>query len=185
LNTRVRHTLVATTVAIALCCSSFAADAGKGQQVAPAQVYSKILSNMQKEIVSAAEAMPAEKYDFAPSSAKGSFDGVRTFAQQVKHLAAANYEFFGRLGVAPDIDPKTIDQLTSKEDIIKALNVSYTFAQRAINTITPENAFTALDARQNTRAGLATQGLAHANDHYGQMVEYLRMNGIVPPASRK
>jgi uncharacterized damage-inducible protein DinB len=159
--------------------------ADQAQQIAPAQIYGKILQGMQKEIVGAAEAMPAEKYDFSPGSSAGNFQGVRTFAQQVKHLAAANYSLFGRFGITPDVDVKSIDKLTAKDDIVKALQDSYVFAQKAIDSITPENAFTVLDARQNTRAGVATQALAHANDHYGQMVVYLRLNGIIPPASRR
>ncbi len=79
----------------------------------------------------------------------------------------------------------SIDKLTAKDDIVKALRDSFAFGHQAIDTITAENAFTVMDAHGNTRAGLAAYALAHANDHYGQMVEYLRMNGIIPPASRK
>jgi uncharacterized damage-inducible protein DinB len=154
-----------------------------GAQVAPAQVYGKIMSNMEGEILGVAEAMPAEKYNFAPTN--GNFQGVRTFGEQVKHLASANYEFFGGFGVSPHgEDPKAIDKLTNKDDVIKALQDSFSFAHRAVDTITAQNAFEELGANKSTRAGLATRALAHANDHYGQMVEYLRMNGIVPPASR-
>jgi uncharacterized damage-inducible protein DinB len=178
--------VAAMLVAVSLLCSpGLAVAADQAQQIAPAQVYGKILQGMQKEIVGAAEAMPAEKYDFSPGSSAGNFQGVRTFAQQVTHLAVANYSLFGRFGNAPDVDVKSIDKLTAKDDIVKALKESYVFAQKAIDSITPDNAFTVLDARQNTRAGVATQALAHANDHYGQMVVYLRMNGIIPPASRR
>jgi uncharacterized damage-inducible protein DinB len=158
-----------------------AADGG-GAQVAPAQVYGKILSNMEAEILGAAEAMPAEKYNFAPTN--GNFQGVRTFGEQVKHIASSNSEFFGDFGVTPGPDSKAIDKLTTKDDIIKALKDSNAFAHRAVDTITAQNAFEEFGAHKSTRAGLATRAMAHANDHYGQMVEYLRMNGIVPPASR-
>ena len=154
-----------------------------GAQSTPAAVFGKLLRNQESEIVGAAEAMPADKYDFAPTN--GNFQGVRTFAQQVKHLAQANYHLFGPIGPKPSIDMKAIDNLTSKDEIVKALKDSYTFGHQAIDTITAENAFTVIDMHGNTRGGLAAYALAHANDHYGQMVVYLRMNRIIPPASRK
>jgi uncharacterized damage-inducible protein DinB len=154
-------------------------------QASPSQVYGKLLAGQAEEVISAAEAMPADKYNFAPTS--GDFKGVRTFAQQITHIASAQYFFFGGFGTKPTIDPKSIEKLTSKDDIVKALKDSFAFAQQAAGTITTENAFeeiTQIDGT-NTRASITAFSLAHTNDHYGQMVVYLRMNGIVPPASRK
>lgn len=87
----------------------------------------------------------------------------------------------------PTIDPKTIEKLTSKDDVVKALKDSYAFARQAMETITAENAFEKIAEVDgaDTRASIAAFGLAHTNDHYGQMVIYLRLNGIIPPASRK
>jgi len=154
-----------------------------GAQTSPAQVYGKLFSGQQEEVVAAAEAMPADKYNFAPTN--GTFQGVRTFAQQVTHIASSQYYFFSGFGVKPSGDPDAIDKLTSKDEIVKALKDSYAFALQAVETITPENAFKQFGEHKNTRAGMAAMGLAHTNDHYGQMVVYLRMNGIIPPASRK
>jgi hypothetical protein len=156
---------------------------------APGDSLNALLGLLQQEVVGAAEAMPADKYDFAPPTTMGEFKGVRTFAQQVKHLAQANYEFFQGWTVpgATAVDPKTIDALTTKDDIVKALKDSYTYAHAAIGTITPDNAFIVMGKppRTATRVFLASFCLAHSQDHYGQMVEYLRMNGIIPPASRQ
>jgi uncharacterized damage-inducible protein DinB len=154
-------------------------------QPSPAEVYRKLFSSQAEEVVAAAEAMPADKYNFVPTS--GEFKGVRTFAQQVTHIAEAQYFFFGGFGVKPTIDPEAITKLSSKDDVVKALKDSYAFAQQAMETITPENAFEKIAKVDgtDTRASIAALGLAHSNDHYGQMVVYLRMNGIVPPASRK
>lgn len=152
-------------------------------QVAPAEVYGKILTNIEGELVGAAEAMPAEKYDFVPTA--GEFKTVRTFGQQVKHLAQANYYYFSKMGLKPATDMKAIDKLTNKDEIVQALKDSFAFGHQAIETMTAQNAFESLDSKQNTRAGLATAVLVHANDHYGQLVVYLRLNGIIPPASRK
>jgi uncharacterized damage-inducible protein DinB len=149
----------------------------------PAQIYAKLFSSQQEEVVSAAEVMPADKYNFAPT--KGTFEGVRTFGQQVSHIAASQYYYFGNFGVNGGVDSDAIEKLTKKDDIVKALKDSYAFAQQAIETITAENAFEPIGEHKSTRAGLAATALAHTNDHYGQMVVYLRMNGIIPPASRK
>jgi uncharacterized damage-inducible protein DinB len=151
----------------------------------PAQVYEKLFSGQAEEVVAAAEAMPADKYNFVPTS--GEFKGVRTFAQQVTHVAEAQYFFFKGFGIKPGIDPQSITKLTSKDDAVKALKDSYAFAQQAVATITAENAFEKIASVDgtDTRASIAAFSLAHTNDHYGQMVVYLRMNGIVPPASRK
>jgi uncharacterized damage-inducible protein DinB len=150
----------------------------------PAQIYAKLFSGQENEVISAAEAMPADKYDFKPT--KGTFEGVRTFGQQLTHIAATQYYYFGNFGVTGGVDSDAIDKLAKKDDIIQALRNSYAFAQQAIDTITVENAFEPLGGEHKaTRAGLVATTLAHTNDHYGQLVVYLRMNGIVPPASRK
>jgi uncharacterized damage-inducible protein DinB len=156
--------------------------------IAPADSLDALLTLLQSEVVSAADAMPADKYDFAPPAAYGNFAGVRTFGQQVKHLAEANYEFFKGTGVPGAVDSKTIEALKTKDDILKALKDSYTYAHAAIATITTSNAFMSVqgpDKWKLTQASVATFALAHSMDHYGQMVEYLRMNGIIPPASRQ
>jgi uncharacterized damage-inducible protein DinB len=156
--------------------------------IAPADSLSALGSLLQSEVVSAADAMPAEKYDFAPPATYGNFAGVRTFGQQVKHIAQANYEFFQGWGLPGWVDPKTLDSLKTKDELMKALKDSYTFLNAAIASITPDNAFMSVQGPPQwklTHASVAAFALAHSMDHYGQMVEYLRMNGIVPPASRQ
>ncbi|GGH16444.1 hypothetical protein GCM10011586_38290 [Silvibacterium dinghuense] len=159
----------------------------EGTPLAPSASLNAVLSIMEKQVMGAAEAMPADKYDFAPAVPGGDFKGVRTFGEQVKHLAQANYEFFHGWGVAGEIDPKTLEGLKTKDELVKALKDSYVYAHAAINSITPQNAFLALkgpEAFQSTRVSMAAFAAAHSMDHYGQMVEYLRMNAIIPPASR-
>jgi hypothetical protein len=156
--------------------------------IAPTDSLGALLNLLQSEVVSAADAMPADKYDFAPPATYGNFATVRTFGQQVKHLAEANYEFFQGWGIPGAVDPKTIEALKTKDDIMKALKDSYTYAHTAIASITADNAFMSVPGPPQfklTHMSAATFCLAHSMDHYGQMVEYLRMNGIVPPASRQ
>lgn len=156
-----------------------------------AQVMNQQLSGVEKEFVEAADAMPADKYNFAPSN--GEFKGVRTFAQQVKHVAAVNYVIFSdMLGEKPAVDTNGEtgpDSMTSKADIMKFLRDSFALGHRAYGAITPANEVSPIKnpfggKQPETRLGLATLIVGHCFDHYGQMVEYLRMNGIIPPASR-
>ena len=167
-----------------------------GGKANPAEVYDKLLSMQEKEIVSLAEAMPADKFDFAPSQAifvpsqKVDFSNpkpVMTFAQEVKHLTMANYGFFATKDNKPTVDRKTISNLKTKDEIIAALKASYAFAHKSVSAMTTANGFVEFesDGRKTTMAATFAFGLAHMNDHYGQLNEYLRMNGIVPPASRK
>ncbi len=159
----------------------------------PAAAMDNMLSMLEYQVTAVAKQMPADKYDFAPSGAlfapggAEKFDGVRTFVGQVTHLAQANYFFFaGWCGIKPDRDVKAIDSLKSKDESLAALASSFAYAHRCVATITPENAFVAIKPVDgfSTRTTITAFAVAHGNDHYGQMVEYLRMNGILPPGSK-
>jgi hypothetical protein len=151
-----------------------------GAPIPPSEVYGKILNNIEQEFVSAAEAMPEDKYDFAPT--QGNFKGVRTFAEEVKHVTEANDYYFHDPAVPLTDFRSSIEKLKTKAEIVAALKDSFAQGHALVNSITANNAFLAV--ANGTRAGNATMGLEHAMDHYGQMVEYLRMNGIIPPASQ-
>ena len=175
--------------------SSSTASPQVGSIATPSKAFDSQLSLIEEEMMGAVKAMPAEKYDFAPSAAifvpgqKTEFEKVRTFAQQATHVAEANYFFYGIIsGLKPDVDVQGIEKLTKKEDVVAALAGSFAFAHKAIATLTPANAFEVIKSPEpgfQTRATLASFGISHCFDHYGQMVVYLRMNGIVPPASAK
>jgi len=167
-----------------------------GTLVSPAKSFDAMLSGFEAELMGVAKAMPAEKYSFAPSAAifkegQGSDylspdnKGVRSFGAMVAHIAQANYFYAGSLsGLKPDVDVKAIGSLTDKDKIVDALEGSFAFAHKAMGTLTPQNAFESVRGDQ-TRASLAGMVVAHGFDHYGQLAEYLRMNGIIPPASKK
>jgi hypothetical protein len=161
--------------------------------VSPAKAVDELLDLFEHEAMGVAETMPADKYNFAPTQtifAPGQavkFDTVRTFVQQVTHLTEANYYFYSSVsGMKPDVDTKALGNITTKDEAVAALGASFRFAHKAIATITPENAFLVIKPvdGMNTRVSIATFGVAHGYDHYGQMVEYLRMNGLVPPGSK-
>jgi uncharacterized damage-inducible protein DinB len=149
------------------------------------------ISNIERQIIDVAEAMPEDKYNFSPESLNipgSDFKGVRTFAVQVKHVAASNYFMWSHLtgdklpeGLKDGNGP---ENLKTKAEIIKFLQDSFALGHKAAATLTTENVLQTADGSKSSRLHLATFGVAHGFDHYGQMVEYLRMNGIVPPASR-
>jgi uncharacterized damage-inducible protein DinB len=112
----------------------------------------------------------------------GEYKGVRTFAQELKHVTEANEYFFHDPAKLLVDNRADIEKLKTKAEIVQALKESFVQAHAFVDTITPENAF--ITTSNGTRAGMAAFGIAHFMDHYGQMAEYLRMNGIVPPASR-
>lgn len=154
------------------------------------EILDHTVSNAEHEFVPAAEAMPEDKFAFAPTN--GEFKGVRTFAEQIKHVAAVNYELAAAiLEEKPPVDigdesgPASI---TTKADVIKYLNDSFAYVHKAMQTINDKNLVETVKSPfgegRVSRLGLASAVSSHAFDHYGQMVEYLRMNGIIPPASR-
>ena len=147
---------------------------------------------IQKDIVTTAEAMPANKYPFVP--ADGEFKGVRSFGQQVKHLAATNHMLAAAaLGEEPPTDAGDEagpEAVRTKAEILDYLNRSFEHLGHAIDAIGDKNPtvksspISPLPRGSETRLALTVEALIHAFNHYGQMVVYLRMNGVVPPASR-
>jgi len=142
-------------------------------------------------IVDVAEAMPEDKYNFSPESLNipgDDYKGVRTFALQVKHVAASNYFIWSTItgDKLPDNlkDGNGPADLKTKADILRFLKDSFAQGHKAAATLTVENMLQPVGQGKSLRLHRAEFGVAHAFDHYGQMVEYLRMNGIVPPASR-
>jgi hypothetical protein len=171
--------------------SAMAAPQAQSSQASPtlaASVDSEV-SAVEKQIIDVAEAMPEDKFNFSPESLNipgSNYKGVRTFAVQVKHIAASNYFLWSTLtgdklpeGLKDGNGPEAIK---TKAEILKFLKDSFALGHKAAATLTPENMLQ--PAGKSTRLHRAEFAIAHAGDHYGQLVEYLRMNGIVPPASR-
>lgn len=173
--------------------AALAAQAQQSQPSPPtlASVLDREISAVEKQIVDVSEAMPEDKYNFSPESLNipgADFKGVRTFAVQVNHVASSNYFIWSPL--TGDKVPENIKDgngptdLKTKAEIIKFLKDSFALGHKAAATLTTENMLQAPGHSKSSRLRLATFGVEHAFDHYGQMVEYLRMSGIVPPASR-
>jgi uncharacterized damage-inducible protein DinB len=188
--------LAATSAYAQATKSSPAAGASASPSTPPtiASTIDREISLVEKEVVEAAEAMPEDKFDFSPEklNISGSdYKGVRTFGEQLKHIAAANYLIWSPItGEKPPDnvnDGKGPENMKTKAEIIKYLKDSFAFGHKSVATLSSSNLvepITSGSGRPTTRLFLATFAAAHCFDHYGQMIEYLRMNGIVPPASR-
>ncbi|HEX8798647.1 MAG TPA: DinB family protein [Terriglobales bacterium] len=147
---------------------------------------------VEKEITSAVDAMPADKFGFAPTD--GEFKGVRTFGEMVKHLSATNHILAAAaLGEEPPADAGDElgpEDVRTKAEILTYLKGSFAHLDKAIEAVgqanIPVNAspISPLKRGEVTRVALIAESWLHAYDHYGQMIEYLRMNGVVPPTSR-
>jgi|SRR5579863_798386 len=177
----------------AVVCLSFAALSFGADSSAPpsvSSIFDRDVKTAEREIVSLAEAMPADKYNFAP--ANGAFEGVRTFAQQMKHVAAVNYIVAAALleekNPSESNGERGPDSIQSKDDIVKFLKDSFSYAHKAMATLTDKNLTEMIKSPfgngKTPRVSSATIPAWHTYDHYGQAVVYARMNGIIPPASR-
>ena len=184
--------VVPITLLLLLTCAAMTvqAQAAGEEKHTISQVLDRSLSGVEKEFVDAADAMPQDKYNYAPTN--GEFKGVRTFSQQVKHVAAVN--FLVASSILDEKPPMELggengpDSVKTKEEIMKFLRDSFAFAHRAMTSVNAENVVGSINSPfgegKTTRLGMATLIVGHCFDHYGQMVEYLRSNGIIPPASR-
>lgn len=180
--------------ALVLACAAAAqAQVPKpAEQRTPSQSLEPLFRVVEKNLVGVADAMPADKYQFAPT--EGEFKGVRTFGQQLKHAAATNYILAAAaLGEKPPPDAGDEtgpESVRTKAEIVEYLKGSFAYLHKALEAIDERGEVVAgspispLQGHTATRLGLTVEALIHAYDHYGQAVEYLRMNGIVPPASR-
>ena len=170
---------------------TLAMHAAEGDLSPTARVFDSQLSNLEREVVSLAEAVPAEKYSFAPKN--GEFANVRTFAQQVTHIATVNFAISSRiLGEAVPVDVGKDENgsadLKTKEAIVDYLKRSFAYTHKAMRSLTEENLMAQIDSpfgkNKVSRLSLVTLPQWHGFDHYGQMAVYARMCGVIPPASR-
>lgn len=201
----VKQTVAA--VVLAVCCVTGVQAQGTETpkaataKIDPSKSFDSMLSSFEKQFMGVAKAMPAEKYNFAPTAAifaesqKTDYlspdnKGVRTFAENVKHVAQVNYMLAGIIsGMKPETDVKAIGALKDKDQIVAAAQGSFDFAHKAMATLTAQNAFDSVNftvlGPEATRASTAGFLVAHGFDHFGHLAEYLRMNGLIPPSSQK
>jgi len=191
---RFARTLLAVAAATVFLAAFAAPACAQQDQAIPKDIAASIagiLSYTESQFLSVAEAMPAEKYSYIPSAPGGKFDGVRSFAEQVKHVACANVAFFNEIeGKTP---PEHCEKggsapAQTKAELLKYLRDSFDYGNKVLATINASNQMDRVEGPYggpNTKLGMATIAVWHVADHYGQVVYYLRLNGMVPPPTQK
>src|SRR6202050_1200262 len=155
----------------------------------PSEGIGATIGFAQKGFLSVAEAMPEDKYGYIPTG--GNFEGVRSFGEQIKHVACFQVAFFNQIEgkTPPDAcergGPSTAK---TKAELIKYLQDSFDYGNKVLATINAQNENDRVEGRYagpDTKLGMASIALWHITDHYGQLVVYLRLNGIVPPPTQR
>ncbi len=172
-----------------------AAELSKNETVGTALM--RTFGGQEFEFRSAAEAMPEDKYGFRPAmpvkpmeaAAFGPTD-LRTFAEQVKHVACSNFAFAAELDgktPPPGCDKGGPNPAKTRAELLLYLRDSFAAMNHSLNAVNSKNMYDPIEGPYggpNTRLGIAGLAIWHTADHYGQIAIYLRLNGIVPPASR-
>lgn len=179
-----RHVFV--TALIVLFSSTLPAQNEPQPKTIPESI-SYIWKNIEKDFIALAEAMPEDKWNYKPT--KGEFKGVRTFGEQVKHVACGNEAWAKQM--MGEKTPERCDlggpnPAKTKAEIMAYLRDSFAMIDKVIADTTSENLLHSNPGQYwgPNRLSALTAAVWHVSDHYGQLIEYLRMNGIVPPASR-
>ena len=186
-------------VCVSVCYAQNKADSGAAKKpqrsflgdvpTTIADSVAESLKFIEGSFLGVAEAMPENRYGYIPSA--GKFDDARSFGEQVKHVACAQFAFFNEFeGKKPpdDCERGGHDPATTKAELIKYLKDSFDYSNEVIAALTPQNAVDRVEGRYagpNTKLGISVVSVWHLSDHYGQLVEYLRMNSIVPPMTQK
>ena len=161
------------------------------QQPAPPKTVPDSINFIWKDIehdfTTLAEAMPEEKWNFKPT--QGAFNNVRTFGEQIKHVACSNEAWASQVSgkTPPDrCDLGGPSKAKSKAELMAYLRESFAMMDKAIAAASAQNLLQATPGPYwgPNRLSAVTAAVWHVSDHYGQLVEYLRMNNIVPPASQ-
>lgn len=150
------------------------------------EVFDRSVSGPEHATLALAGKMPGSLYNFVPTS--GEFKGVRTFAQLARHIAVANYQMGAallreKLPIETGLHENGPDSLQSKADVVKFLRESFVYLHKGIATVNEHNLMEVVELPEGGRAprlSVVTAAIAHPWDMYGQMIEYLRMNGIDP-----
>lgn len=147
----------------------------------------EMVASIERRLLAVGEEMPAEKYDFVPPG--DTFRGVRSFGRQLKHAAAAQHlvaaTLLGEPVTGEMADERGPDAVKTKAEVLEYVRGSFAALRRAAASIDDRSAFepvkTPFGSAPQTRLGLLAQIVGHSWNHYGQVVPYLRMNGLVPP----
>jgi uncharacterized damage-inducible protein DinB len=163
--------------------------AGYADALSPslASVGKAMHATIRRDLAEAAERMPAEEYGFQPTPQ------VRTFGQLVGHVINANLFFCSQAGGERLPAAVNYERVTSKPELVKALNESLALCDRAYERTTDANfnepvemaAGVGMGPAKTVRGAILVFNVAHNNEHYGNIVVYMRLKGLVPPSTAR
>ncbi len=138
------------------------------------------LGRLEEKIVGLAEAMPAETYGWRPA------EGVRSVSESFMHVCAGNQFFLGAIGVAIEGDPRELEKITDKGEVLAALRSSFSTVREAITAVSNEDLETEVEffGQRRPKAAVLYILQSHMHEHLGQAIAYARSNGVVPPWSQ-
>ena len=182
------RSLSAVSLVLVLTASTATAQAPAPAQPRPPQTYAAFLqaqyATLKRNIIGSAEKMPAERYAFKP------VPEVMTYAGLLGHIIDTQYFYCNAVkGGSNPADGKGLDKLTEKSVLVPAVIAAFAYCDDVFTGLTDGNAMemltigTAPNQRQVARVNQLTMVIVHGNEHYGNLVTYMRIHGIVPPSS--
>jgi DinB family protein len=174
-----RSSMSATATAIAL--SLVVATAARSQANPVSSTFRAFAANESKNLLAAAEAMPADKYSFKPTPAQLTFGGI------IVHIAGDNHITCSAIaGLKPDV-PAKVSPTAPKEEQLAALRSSIEFCQSTLAKVTDAMLADTVSwyGGKSKRVGAMIGLVEDWSDHYSQQAGYLRLNGILPPTAKK
>jgi uncharacterized damage-inducible protein DinB len=144
-------------------------------------------ATIRRNLADAADSMPAKEYSFKPTSE------VRSFGAVIGHLINANYYFCAQAKGERSPSAQNFERVTDKEILAKTLKDSLTYCDEVYNTTTDANVnqMVTIAGPPGTSGTQTTRGLVlmfnttHNNEHYGNIVVYMRLKGHVPPSTAR
>jgi uncharacterized damage-inducible protein DinB len=187
-----RHVLAVAIAIQALCSAAYAqtSDGGFDKALSPslAATAKAMHATIRRDLAEAADAMPAEDYAFKPTP------DVRSFAQLVGHVANANFFFCSQAKGTASPSTTNFERVAEKAALIKALTDALAYCDAVYESTTDAdfnqpvtmNGFPGMNAKTpTTRGAVLMFNTTHNNEHYGNVVVYLRLKGKVPPSTAR
>jgi len=149
-----------------------------------ASVVKTMHTTIQRDLAEAAASMPADEYSFKPTPE------ARTFAQLIGHVASANFFFCSQVKGERSPATTSYEKVADKAALVKALNDSFAYCDGAYGATTDENfgqlvKLAGLRPSQAGRGAVLFFNTTHNNEHYGNIVVYMRLKGHVPPSTAR
>lgn len=170
-------TFFAVSLGLAGCQRAVLIESGQAQEML------QTWRNNGNKLIEMAQEFPEDKYDYRPTPE------VRTFGEIIRHIAAVNFRYVRQAQQKPYYPEEfALENFPGKDDLVSLLAKSYQEGAELIQPLSDAQMIEAVkspyDDSTTSRYAYWMQAVEHAAEHYGNLVVYYRLNGLVPPASR-